>query len=302
MKITVVINNYNYSSFLIECVESVLNQSYKDIELLIIDDGSTDNSLELLEKNYSNIENIKILQKENGGQLSTFNEAGKYATGEIIFFLDADDLFKPNYIKNVVEIYQNSNDINFVYSAVEKFYNDGRKEIVQKYKMSKLIGFSVVSSIYAKEWVGSVTSSISMKTDLFKKIVPIPFESEWITRADDCLIWGSSVFGANKYYYSEPLVEYRVHGNNSYHGKAFSDNYLYKREMSINKLFKHFLDKSKISKGIIDLASLEYRCRGIKDIEVFKIYLSIILKSKLAIVSKIKQITSITRNTLKEYK
>lgn len=299
MKITVAINNYNYSNFIVECVESVLNQTYQDIELIIIDDGSTDNSVELLENKYSNAENLKIVKKRNGGQLSTFNEVSKYVTGEIIFFLDADDLYKTNYIEKIVKIYKNNTEVDFVFSAVEKFYTDGKKEIVQKYSEDKLVGFSLISTLYAKEWVGSVTSSVSMKTDLFKKIVPIPFESEWITRADDCLIWGSSIFGANKYYFSEPLVEYRVHNSNNYHGKTFSDRYLYKREISINKLFKYFLEKSGMEKNIIELMPFEYRCRAVKDMDLFIMYFKIILKSELTLISKIKSILQIVKNTIK---
>lgn len=299
MKITVAINNYNYSDFIVECVESVLHQTYKNIELIIIDDGSTDNSVKLLEEKYLNCENLKIVKKENGGQLSTFNEVIKYVTGEIIFFLDADDLYKSNYIEKIIEIYKNNKNVDFVFSAVEKFYADGEKEIVQKYSKDKLIGFSLISTLYAKEWVGSVTSSVSMKVELFEKIFPIPFESEWITRADDCLIWGSSIFGANKYYFADPLVEYRVHNSNNYHGKTFSDSYLYKREISINKLFKYFLENSGIGKNIIELVSFEYRCRTIKDINSLKMYFKIILKSELSVISKIKNFLQLMKYTLK---
>lgn len=299
MKVTVAINNYNYSDFLIECMNSVINQTYKNIEIIFIDDGSTDNSIEILNKNYSDIENLKIIKKKNSGQLSTFNEAIKYATGEIIFFLDSDDLYKANYIEEVVEIYRKNKDIDFVYCAIEKFFPNGRKETVQKYSEDKFIGFSVVSTLYAKEWVGSATSAVSMRTSLLKKILPIPFENEWITRADDCLIWGSSILGANKYYCSKPLVEYRVHSNNNYHGKTFSDNYLYKREISINKLFNHLLEKSGMGNNIIELTSFEYKCRTIKDIELFKVYFKIIMESKLTIVSKVKNVLQLIKYTIK---
>jgi len=297
--VTIVINNYNYSAFILECINSVLAQTYKDMEVIIIDDGSTDNSIELLEKNYSNIENLKIVKKQNAGQLSTFNEAAHHATGEIIFFLDADDLYKPNYIEKIVEIYKRNKDIDFVYSAIERFYPEGKKEVIQKYSEDKYIGFSVVSALYAREWVGSVTSAVSMKTSLFKKIVPIPFENEWITRADDCLIWGSSILGAKKYYCSKPLVAYRIHNSNNYHGKIFTIDYLYKREISINKLFNHFFLKSEMNQSIIEHSQLEYRTRSIKDIASFKMYSKIILKSNLEFLTKIKNILKLIIYTIK---
>jgi len=210
MKVSIVINNYNYSDFIIECVNSVLEQTYKNIEIIIIDDGSTDNSMELLNKNYKDISLIKIVSKKNGGQLSAFNEAQKYITGDIVFFLDSDDIYKVDYIEKIVKLYQDNKDIDFIFCEIERFFIDGKKEVIRKYPTNLDIGFSIISTLYSKEWVGSPTSAVSMKTNLFNKILPIPFESDWITRADDCLIWGSSIFGAKKYYCAEPLILYNA--------------------------------------------------------------------------------------------
>lgn len=299
MKVTVVINNYNYSDFIIECVDSVINQTYKNIEMIFVDDGSTDNSIKILNEHYSSFKNLKIIKKENGGQLSTFNEAIKHITGELVFFLDADDLFKQNYIEEIVKIYKQNMNIDFVYCGKEMIFPNKTKKIVQQYTEDKLIGFSIISTLYAKEWVGSVTSSISMKTSLFKKILPIPFEDEWIIRADDCLVWGSSIFGANKYYCSKPLVIYRVHSNNNYYDKTFTDEYFFKREVNINKLFTYLVDKCGISANIIELITLEYRCRHVKNIKLMMIYLKILLKSNLGFIIKIKKALEMILNSIK---
>ncbi len=289
MKATVAINNFNYSNFIEECVDSVLNQTYKDIELLVIDDGSTDNSVELLENKYSNIENIKIIQKQNGGQLSTFNEATKYVNGDVIFFLDADDIYKKNYIEEVVKIYQKEKEVDFIFCAIERFFEKNKTEVVQKYSENKQCGYSIISSFFAQEWVGTVTSAVSMKTKLFKKITPIPYEEDWITRADDCLVWGSSIFGAKKFFCSQPFVEYRVHGSNFFYGKKFSDEYLYKRALNVDKLFYFFQNKAHIRKNIIDYITLEYSTRGIKDLKSLKIYLKILIKSDLSLFNKVRK-------------
>lgn len=276
MKVSIAINNYNYSDFIVECVNSVLKQTYKNIEIIIIDDGSTDNSIKLLNTIYKDTDAIKIISKKNGGQLSTFNIVKKYITGDIIFFLDSDDIYKVNYIKKIVKLYRDNKDIDFIFCAIERFFIDGKREIVQKYSSNLDIGFSVISTLYSREWIGSVTSSVSMRTNLFNRILPIPFEHDWITRADDCLIWGSSIFGAKKYYCAEPLILYRVHKTNNFYGKEFSNTYLYKREIAINKLFKYFTNKVRISKDIINLVNLEFESRDNKNIKLVLRYLKIL--------------------------
>jgi len=295
MKASIIITNYNYSKFITECVDSVLQQTYKNIEVIIIDDGSTDNSLELLNDNYSKNRLINIVSKKNGGQLSTFNEALKYITGDIVFFLDSDDIYKDNYIEKVLEIYKKDKAIDFVFCALERFFTDGRKEIIQKYKENTDIGFSMLSAIYSKEWVGSVTSAISMKKDILNQILPIPFEKDWITRADDCLIWGSSVVGAKKYYYNDSLVLYRVHGDNAFCDKKFSDVYLYKRGISINRLFSFFINKLGLNDKILNFISLEFKSRNPKNYKLLIRYIKIIITSKEVIIIKIRKIISLIK-------
>ena len=86
MKCSVIIINYNYGQFICEAVESVISQTYEDIEIIVIDDGSTDNSLDNLYKYVEISKNFKVVVKNNGGQLSAFNYATKYVNGELIFF------------------------------------------------------------------------------------------------------------------------------------------------------------------------------------------------------------------------
>jgi len=286
VKASIIINSYNYGKFIIECVDSALQQTYKNIEVVIVDDGSTDNSLELLNENYSKNHLVNIVSKKNGGQLSAFNEALKYISGDIVFFLDSDDMYKNNYIEKVLEVYKKNKDIDFVFCALEKIFSDGRKEIVRKYKGNTDIGFSILSAIHSKEWIGSVTSTLSMRKDILNQILPIPFEKDWINRADDCLIWGSSVVGAKKYYYNDSLILYRVHGNNTFYGKEFSDIYLYKREISMNRLFSFFINKFGLDRKNINFISLEFKSRNPKDYKLLKRYMKIVIASKESIISK----------------
>lgn len=88
-KITVIINNYNYARFLPQAIDSVLNQSYPAHEVILVDDGSTDNSAEVA-LGYG--DKIRFIPQKNKGQASTFNAGYYAATGDWIWFLDSDDM------------------------------------------------------------------------------------------------------------------------------------------------------------------------------------------------------------------
>lgn len=295
MKASILITNYNYGRFVIECVNSALNQTHKNIEIIIIDDGSTDNSLELLYDNYNENTKIKIVSKENGGQLSAFNEAKKHVSGNIIFFLDSDDIYRKNYVEEILNVYENNKEVDFVFCAYERFFSNGKKELVRKYKEDTDLGFSVLSAIYTKEWLGSVTSTVSMRWEVFDKILPIPLEADWITRADDCLIRGSSIVGAKKYYCHKPLVLYRVHGENHFYGKYISKDNLYRRELATNKLLLFFVNTFGISEFIVSLISLEFKSRNPKNLKLLIQYLKIIIYTKETFLIKIRRMISLIK-------
>src|SRR5690606_11487333 len=92
--ISVIIANYNYGRYLAETIESVLAQTYPNVEIIFIDDGSTDNSLEVAQQ-YP----ITILAQENQGVSAARNNAAQYARGEYVLFLDSDDLLYPDSLE-----------------------------------------------------------------------------------------------------------------------------------------------------------------------------------------------------------
>ena len=100
--VTVYITNYNYGDYIKEAIESVLNQTFNDLELIIIDDGSTDNSKEIIES-YSNINNIRIIFQKNKGLNVTNNIAMRLAHGKYLVRLDADDYFSNDAIKKMTQ-------------------------------------------------------------------------------------------------------------------------------------------------------------------------------------------------------
>jgi len=100
MKVSIVIPVYNAEKYLVECLDSALNQTYSDIEIIAIDDGSTDKSLEIL-RSYS--DRIKIVSKKNGGTASAFNAGIRKMSGEWFKWLSADDVLYDDAITVLVD-------------------------------------------------------------------------------------------------------------------------------------------------------------------------------------------------------
>lgn len=98
-KYSIVIPLFNKEKYCLDSVRSVLEQSYKDFELIIVDDGSTDNCLELVSRFVEGLSNVQILSQKNSGVSSARNRGAKIASGEFLAFLDADDLWHPQYLE-----------------------------------------------------------------------------------------------------------------------------------------------------------------------------------------------------------
>ncbi|MBD1918202.1 MULTISPECIES: glycosyltransferase [Cyanophyceae] len=111
--VSVLINNYNYDQFLADSIDSVLGQTYSNIEIIAVDDGSTDGSREVL-KQYE--DKITSVFKTNGGQASAMNAGFAASKGAIICLLDADDLFLPEKVAQVVSLFQLHPNIDWVFT------------------------------------------------------------------------------------------------------------------------------------------------------------------------------------------
>ena len=102
-KISIVIPVYNVSKYLRECLDSVINQKYQNIEIILVDDGSKDNSGIICDEYSNKDKRIKVIHKENGGVSSARNMGIDNATGKYVCFVDSDDIVHPDYIKKLVD-------------------------------------------------------------------------------------------------------------------------------------------------------------------------------------------------------
>ena len=118
MKVSVLIANYNGANYISDCINSLKNQSYKDVEVIFFDDKSTDSSLEIIKK-FSGVvilsNNTEKQKHSSFNQLNSYKEAFKKSTGEIIFFLDSDDYFHEEKIANVVKEFEKNNNLKILF-------------------------------------------------------------------------------------------------------------------------------------------------------------------------------------------
>ena len=223
--VSILINNYNYATYLGQAIDSALSQNYPNTEVIVVDDGSTDNSRDIIESYGDKI--IKIFKK-NGGQASALNTGFAASTGEIISLLDADDIFLPDKLTEVVNLFKShpNNDWVFHESAAIKtkeIDNTESKVLFQKVlskspeTLPRQIDFRAnILNAELPNFTPS-TSNLCFSKSLLEKIFPLPE------------VKGSSGVAINDYYIKylavglgtgcaskKNLGIYRLHGSNIY--------------------------------------------------------------------------------------
>jgi glycosyltransferase involved in cell wall biosynthesis len=292
MKVSVLINNYNYQNYVLEAIASALKQTVPPDEIIVVDDGSKDNSAQILRENYGDHPVVKLILKEqNEGHLSCFNAGFLASTGDIIFFLDSDDLYKPNYIEEAVKFYEKHPECDFLFCDFERI---GQGEGTRSdYKYDRDFGYSAIATLYRNRWVGSITTTLSIRRKILEKILPVPFLKDWINGAENCLVYGSSIVGAHKFYCAQALVQYRLHGKNDH----------YTRKGRVDKarrdrLFSLFTKKTNYPEDFYKQADTEFQTIPKPLYKEFRLYLNVIKQSSIPAVEKLKIMLSISLHFL----
>lgn len=168
-KISVIMPIYNCEKYLKRSIESVLNQTYKKLELILINDGSTDNSLKVCREYEIKDDRVKVIDKENGGVSSSRNAGLEIATGEYVTFVDADDWIEPcmyeimlkQFLKNKVEFVICNRLKEYIDGKKEKFYIDSVgcynvEHFLEEIYRKTDIAFNVWNSVFKKDVINNV--------------------------------------------------------------------------------------------------------------------------------------------------
>jgi len=151
MKATIIITSFNKEAFLKEAIESALNQSYDNFELLIIDDGSTDNSQQVI-KEFQD-PRITTIFKENEGVIKTRNRAIKEAKGQYIVQLDGDDILGKDFLQKTIPEIENNSTVGIVYCATKLFGAKDKIWDLGEYSIEKQLTTNqiVITALFKKD-------------------------------------------------------------------------------------------------------------------------------------------------------
>ena len=207
-KVSVIIPNYNYARFIGEAIESVLAQTYQPLEIIVVDDGSTDDSIKVIE---SFGDKIKLIRQENGGVGKARNTGARNSNGDFFAFLDADDIWLPEKIEKQTELFNNAS-IGYVSCGMSEFNLEGN--IIGQYRPLATGWITENMVLFDINTVVS-GSAIMVNKESFERIGGFD-ENPNLHPSED---WDfarriSEICPVNVT--SEILVRYRNHGNNGH--------------------------------------------------------------------------------------
>lgn len=214
MKISIITANYNYAQYIEEAINSVINQSYQNWELIIVDDGSSDNSVEIIKSYCEKDSRIRLFQHgdgQNKGLKETLLLGISYASGEWIAFLESDDSLTPDNLQKKVEIIEKNPDLKLIFNKVKFLVeNESNKLNMFKEIQKKLSKMSFPKNMFYDFYINNMIltfSCVMVEASILKN-------ADFNSPVDAFLDWWLWIHLArnNKFYYvDEELTNWRLH-------------------------------------------------------------------------------------------
>lgn len=226
ISVSVIVPVFNVEKYLSECLDSILNQSLDDIEIICVNDGSTDSSLEILNAYASKDKRIKVFSQENRGLASARNLGMDNAQGDYITFIDSDDYFKDNALKLTYDI-SKENNADFIMFKLLNFDDKTHDELpINYFNMPFLKKFGNDTFNYSQVGERLFNISVTAPGKLFKRdfINKLRFPED--TLFEDTPFMLEAIFMADRMYFlDEYLYMRRIHKDSITHSSfsGFSD-------------------------------------------------------------------------------
>ncbi len=219
-KISVVIPSYNHASFIAQAVESVLNQSEADLELIVVDDGSRDNSLEVLAR-FSD-PRMRVISQKNRGAHAAINRGLALAKGQFLAILNSDDVYHPNRLEILIQELEKNANIGLVGSFIEVIdtagntlgikhgYRNLEPWLLEKPHLSFRADDDLRAALLTENYFAT-TSNFVMRREWFERIGefrPLRYTHDW-----DFALRAATL--SRLALVPKPLLQYRIHARNT---------------------------------------------------------------------------------------
>jgi glycosyltransferase involved in cell wall biosynthesis len=213
--VSIVVNNYNYARFLRAAIDSALAQTYPRTEIVVVDDGSSDDSRNVIAE-YA--DRVVAVMKDNGGQASAFHAGLRASHGDVIVFLDADDVLLPHALERAVKPFEDPvvakvhwplRIIDAEGRPTDEMLPPARDVLPEGDLRATLVAHGPDS------YLSSPSSGNAWSRSFLEQVLPAVIESDYRRGADGYLITLAPLFGTIRAVH-EPLSLYRSHGNNQF--------------------------------------------------------------------------------------
>lgn len=155
IKVSVIIPVYNVEPYLVRCLNSILDQTYTNIEIILVDDGSSDNSPKICEDFANKDERIAVIHKKNGGQAEARNLGIEVCKGDYISFVDSDDWIEPTYIEELLKTAQKA-DADIAICDLKRVYSYENEKFTQKKCQQNYTPIEAIRRLFLKREVSFI--------------------------------------------------------------------------------------------------------------------------------------------------
>lgn len=226
LKISIILTSYNYADYIKEAIDSVINQTYRNWELIIIDDGSKDNSVEIIKEYCQKDSRINLYTHENivnkGLKESILLGLNK-ASCEWVCFLESDDVLALNYLEEKINCLNSTPNVNFIFNDIEFFGDENltrgfdnylalrNKTLNEKINYTDLLEVNLVTTF----------SSVMAKKSAMMKCT---FDSP-LAQSIDWLLWIQLLINNKSAYVNKKLTKWRMHSGSYSNCSDYNDKY-----------------------------------------------------------------------------
>ena len=218
-KVSIITASYNYAKYIGKTIESVINQTFSDWEMLVVDDGSKDNSVDVINEYVQKDNRVKLLthyNNENKGLVETLKSGISNAQGEYIVFLESDDYIREDYLEKKLKTFEKYTDVGFVYNDIKTF---GAEQTLKRKLYFWLINHhwkthnyphDISEMLYLRNYVPTF-SCVMLKKELLSNL-------NWESPDKACIdlwLWAQISQKTKFYYIQDKITFWRLH-NDSY--------------------------------------------------------------------------------------